>query len=260
MTAQDFIDLLDCLDKGIHPLTARPFDVGTSFLKRPRVEQHIGELRAALTAPAEEATEIPLVTDATLAKAVEELRALDYVPTVEQLCKVLRGSRTIADPGLRGLETYALLRGATGKRELKVAVTRFADRHAELFPGRTPKSTKTKSVGKATEPWREVDFFTTAGFDALTEEKATELANGVGALGLARTAESLPEYMARTRAKYPRSYEPWAREEQALLVEAMCYTNDAKRLGEIFGRSASSVTSQGKRLIWNSRQRHGKVA
>jgi hypothetical protein len=60
--------------------------------------------------------------------------------------------------------------------------------------------------------------------------------------------------MARARQRLPRAFEPWSREERALLIEAMCYTNDSERLAPLFGRSAASLRDMGKKLIWNSRR------
>ena len=81
----------------------------------------------------------------------------------------------------------------------------------------------------------------------------------VEALGLRKPTDRLPAYMAKARTHLPRSFEPWTREERALLIEAMCYTNDSDKLASIFGRSAAAVREEGKRLIWDS-QRTNKVA
>jgi hypothetical protein len=60
--------------------------------------------------------------------------------------------------------------------------------------------------------------------------------------------------MAVARQTYPRSFEPWVREEQALLIEAMCYTNNVEKLAAMFGRSIKSIEATGQKLIWDSQQ------
>ena len=105
------------------------------------------------------------------------------------------------------------------------------------------------------EAWRTVDFFDAGDFDKLSDSKATELYREVEQLGLRKVTENLPDYMARARTHVPRAFEPWTREEKALLIEAMCYTNDCEKLAGIFGRSKSAIRQEGKRLIWNSQQR-----
>ncbi|MEL7159935.1 MAG: hypothetical protein AAFN92_04195, partial [Bacteroidota bacterium] len=126
----------------------------------------------------------------------------------------------------------------------------YQQRYPEQLRNKTSSPRKTVS-----EPWREVPFFREATFDKLDDDKAAELSRAVTALGLRKTTDRLPEYMARARKHLPRAFEPWTREEQALLIEAMCYTNDADKLAGIFGRSAGSLTKMGQRLIYDSQQR-----
>ena len=73
---------------------------------------------------------------------------------------------------------------------------------------------------------------------------------------LRRKADRLPEYIARARVNHPRSFEPWTKEEQALLVEAMCFTNNQEKLADIFGRTATSIVLAGQQLIYESEQAH----
>ena len=160
------------------------------------------------------------------------------VPTPQQLSRVLTGSRTVVDPDLRALPAFGRYRGLLSHRQLTTALNRYE----------SPKAT-------AAEPWRTETFFDDGPFDKMEAEKQQELAREVRALGLQRATERLPAYMQRARRRLPRSFEPWSKEERALLIEAMCYTNDAERLAAVFGRSASAVRQEGQRLIWESRSR-----
>ncbi|WP_157974355.1 hypothetical protein [Lewinella sp. IMCC34183] len=172
---------------------------------------------------------------------VRHLRDLGYSPTPQQVARVLIGSRSLVDPRLRGLPAYRKYRGILPRRVILTAVTRVL---AETAPDLS-----------AEKPWETEDFFRTETFDHLTETKAAELAREVAGLGLKKETARLPAYMQRARQRVPRSFEPWTREERALLIEAMCYTNDAERLSQLFGRTASAVRHEGKRLIWQSRER-----
>ena len=182
---------------------------------------------------------------------VQELRELEYNPTGEQVARVLTGSRSIADPRLRALTGYKRYRGVITQR----SIIRHLQRWPRLFEvpaiteGREPEILEPEST------YREIDFFEGSIFDKLDAAKAGELAAEVVALGLRKTTERLPAYMQRARQRLPRAFEPWTRAEKALLIEAMCYTNDAERLAELFGRSADSLRRQGQRLIHDSRSK-----
>ena len=82
-----------------------------------------------------------------------------------------------------------------------------------------------------------------------------ELKEKVAALGLKRAPHQLPQFMAKARVNYPRAFEPWTKEERALLTEAMCFTNEIEQLVALFGRSERSIINEGKRLIYASRKR-----
>lgn len=194
------------------------------------------------------------ITEREVSTLCASLRELGYGPTTTQLVKVLRGSRSIADDRLRGLPEYRRYRGVMTAAELATALRPFE----QLITGNTLKA-KLKTTAKAAKPWRDIDFFTTEAFDKLTEGKAADLFREVQALGVRKPTDRLPAYMARARRNLPRSFEPWTRAERALLIEAMCYTNDGGKLASIFGRSDSAVREEGKRLIWDSKQKN-KVA
>ena len=223
-----------------------------SCLARPRVQGQLDVLMAELAAMAAPDAGAP-VNAMEVGHLCEQLRGLGYQPTPEQLEKVFLGSRSIADPRLRGLADYRRYRSVLTRPELraKLAV------HGELIAShRDEAAPPPPTRAKVSKPWRGVDFFTTEVFDKLSEEKATELYREVTALGLRKSNDRLPAYMAKARINLPRAFEPWSREERALLIEAMCYTNAGEKLASIFGRSVKSVTEEGQRLIYGSQQRH----
>jgi len=166
---------------------------------------------------------------------------------------VFIGSRSIVDRNLKALSSYNRYRGIYTRTAIHTHLMKFNDRHPDVLPENIDRKARTVD-----RPWREVDFFRTAPFDKLDETKETELRQAVTALGLRKPDNQLPEYMAIARRNYPRSYEPWVRDEQALLIEAMCYTNDAAKLASVFARSARSIEETGQRLIWDSQQAHGQ--
>ncbi|MEO0734019.1 MAG: hypothetical protein AAFZ52_14370 [Bacteroidota bacterium] len=246
MTKPTLLEIVDALWLDVDPRTGEAFDRQHSCLSDPAVRTPLAALREQLreSAPSEQIPEVLLTA------ACADLRRLGYDPTVVQLAKVLSGSRTIVDRNLQGLPAYARYRGVYTRRELTVYLEAYRQRHPEQLRKTASASRKTVS-----EPWRDVPFFREATFDKLEADKAAELREAVTDLALRKTTDSLPEYMARARQNLPRAFEPWTREEKALLIEAMCYTNDAARLAPIFGRSAGSLTTMGQRLIYDSQQR-----
>ena len=242
MTLTDLTTLLDALTQRTNPVTGE-LAAADSCLQQDDVQQDIVALINRLR---DRQTAAATLTESEITELCAELRALEYSPTVAQVARVLTGSRSIADPRLRSLKGYRRYRGVFTRRVL----TDLLKQYRELIEGPSAPP-----AVRAEKPWRQVDFFDTEAFDKLTDDKATELYREVEALGLRKATDRLPDYMARARTHLPRAFEPWTREERALLIEAMCYTNDAEKLASIFGRSKSAVRQEGKRLIWNSQQR-----
>lgn len=249
MTTDSLIKLLEGLRNGIDPRTGNTFNKRDSCLSDPTVGKALNRfIRLLVVEPEVIEVDIP---DAIITEACQELRALGYQPSVMQLAKVFIGSRSIVDRNLKALTSYNRYRGIYKRQLIHSHLMEFHRRQSEVlleFPDRDVKTVH--------EPWKEVDFFRTETFDKLDDQKETELRQAVVGLGLRKEDHRLPEYMASARARYPRSYEPWVREEQSLLIEAMCYTNDAERLAAIFGRSVSSIERTGQRLIWDSQEQH----
>ncbi|MBB4080145.1 hypothetical protein GGR28_002775 [Lewinella aquimaris] len=231
MTTPEFIDLLQSLRLHLDQPTKLSLDGFIRSLAN----------RDAPTQPIPEAEVLALCS---------ALRELEYKPTVTQVAKVLIGSRSIADPRLRGLPGYRKYRGTFSRKAIRELLLGYKS----VIEGPDDKSTP-QIKQSVNEPWRAIDFFTTAAFDKLSDEKATELYREVIGLGLRKSSDQLPEFMARARKNLPRAFEPWTREERALLIEAMCYTNDGEKLASIFGRSPAAVRREGQRLIYNSQKK-----
>lgn len=249
MTTDSLIDLLEAIRNGVDPRTGEAFNKRESCLKDPAIGRALNRLiRTIVVEP--DTIEID-ISDAIIKEACQELRALGYQPCVMQVAKIFIGSRSIVDRNLKALSSYNRYRGIYKRQVIHSHLMDFHRREPQVlseFPNREAKTVH--------EPWKEVDFFRTEAFDKLNAPKETELRQAVAALGLRKDDKHLPEYMATARARFPRSYEPWGRAEQSLLIEAMCYTNDAGRLAAIFGRSANSIERSGQRLIWESQESH----
>jgi hypothetical protein len=248
MTTDSVLEILDALRCSVDPRTGETFRKTESCLGDPTVRRALNRLIGTLAAPPEsEEVEIP---DTVINKACAGLRELGYEPCVVQLVKVFIGSRSIADRSLKGLRAYNLYRGKYTRPVIHAHLMDFHRRFPKVlaeFPA--PRQSTVH------EPWREIDFFQTEPFDKLDETKYDELKAAVRALGLRKQDDRLPAYMATARANYPRAYEPWVRDEQALLIEAMCYTNDLNRLAPLFGRTVKSIEGMGQRLIFESKER-----
>ncbi len=247
MTLTHLSSSIAALARGVDPFTGKTVADPQSCLHDPQVCREITALHQTLERmlPAAEPSIPPSVILATQA----ELRDLGFSPTAEQIVKVLRGSRTIVDPRLRTLSAYGQYRYALDPKAMTALV-------AEVLAPLAAPTAETKAKPTPTpQPWKEVDFFRSAPFALLDETKAEELRRAVGALGLRTPTDKLPAFKARARATNPRSFEPWTREEQGLLIEAMCYTNDLPTLAEIFGRTPNAIEGMGQRLIYESQQR-----
>lgn len=240
MTKTELLSHLRSLYAGLEPLTRRPAGEG-SCLHVPEVRAALDQILQRLGCTDHRLPSLPAEEIDTL---LADLRRLGYTPTVTQVSRVLIGSASVVDAEVRALPAFRRYRGVYPRKTLALA----------LRPWFKPSSQQ-PVLEDTHAPWEGEDFFESGHFDKLEAEKAGQLRREVAELGLQRATEKLPAYMQRARQRLPRSFEPWRREERALLVEAMCYTNDSDRLATIFGRSASAIRREGKRLIWNSRQK-----
>ena len=244
MTRDELLDLLNNLHRNCHPITGAPAGRGSCLLL-PLVRRELGALIGHLANDLPEAPRYEEILDLMV-----DLRALGYVPDTLQMVKVLTGSRSIADPRLRGLPAYRRYRGVFPQRYL-YALVKEMGMDSEDVPAEVGEP---ENRARHTDDWHAVDFFAEGAFDKLSKERARSLKQEVKDLGLRKTSDRLPGYMVKARQRLPRAFEPWTREERALLIEAMCFTNDLEKLSEVFGRSPSSLERQGKQLIWNSRK------
>jgi hypothetical protein len=252
MTTDSVLEILDALRCSVDPRTGEAFRKTESCLGDPIVRRALNSLIGTLATPHEpEEVDIP---DAVIKKACAGLRELGYEPCVVQLVKVFIGSRSIADRSLKGLRAYNEYRGKYTRPVIHAHLIDFHRRFPKVLSEHPAPRQATVH-----EPWREIDFFQTESFDKLDVPKFDELKAAVRALGFRKQDDRLPAYMATARANYPRAYEPWVRDEQALLIEAMCYTNDLARLAPLFGRTVKSIEGMGQRLIFESKKRQGEV-
>ncbi|MFK8165599.1 MAG: hypothetical protein AB8H12_24335 [Lewinella sp.] len=252
MTTDSVLEILDALRCSVDPRTGESFRKADSCLGDPTVRSALNRLISTLAVP-DAPVEVD-ISDAIINKACAGLRELGYQPCVVQLVKVFIGSRSIADRSLKGLRAYNMYRGKYTRPVIHAHLIDFHRRFPEVLSEHPAPRQATVH-----EPWREIDFFQTESFDKLDETKFDELKAAVRALGLRKPDDRLPAYMATARANYPRAYEPWVRDEQALLIEAMCYTNDLTKLAPLFGRTVKSIEGMGQRLIFESKKRQVKV-
>lgn len=263
MTVHQLNLLLDALCRNTDPRTGLTY-TDRSCLRDPAIRKGLRHLKEIL---ADNGVDNSGPPDRLIREVCHQLRQLGYEPTVEQLSKLLRGSRTVVDGRLRALPHFGHYRGVYTRGEIKEVLADFSSRYPLVLGGR-------KSAGKAKRPapepavvvgtpslpseaeedWQAVDFFAGAPFNRLSAELTADLIARVAALGLRKPTERLPAYMMRARVRLPRAFEPWTKDERALLIEAMCYTNDAEKLAELFGRSPAAMSREGKRLIWKNRK------
>lgn len=247
MTTASLTEMLEALRNGVDPSTGEVFNKRESCLSDPSIRKALNRfIRLLVVEP--ELTEID-ISDAIITETCAELRQLGYKPSVMQVAKVFIGSRSIVDQSLKSLRSYNRYRGKFTRQRIHTHLMEFSRREPDTLPEFPQLNTKTVH-----QPWREIDFFQTEAFHKLDTAKETELRQAVAALGLRKDDNRLPEYMAVARQTYPRSFEPWVREEQALLIEAMCYTNNVEKLAAMFGRSIKSIEATGQKLIWDSQQ------
>lgn len=248
MTSDSFLDILDSLRNCVDPRTGEAFRKSESCLGEPPVRRALNQLIKTLAAPPDvSSVDIP---DKLISETCTALRELGYAPCVSQLAKIFIGSRSIADHSLKGLVAYNRYRGVYTRDLIHTHLMGFHRRFPELLPELPQQNKRT-----ADEPWKEIDFFRVLTFDKMEVAKEEELKQAVIDLGLRKETSRLPAYMHTARETFPRAFEPWVRDEQALLIEAMCYSNDLKRLTGIFGRSARSLENMGQRLIFESKRK-----
>ncbi|MBC6995510.1 hypothetical protein QWY85_10540 [Neolewinella lacunae] len=247
MTLTHLSSSIAALARGVDPFTGKTVADPQSCLHDPRVSRKITALHRSLEQmlPAAE----PSIPSSVILTTQAELHDLGFSPTAEQIVKVLRGSRAIVDPRLRTLTAYGQYRYTLDVKAMTALV-------ASVISPPTPPIAETSAPPKPDpHPWKEVDFFRSAPFNHLEDTKTEELRRAVRALGLRTPTEKLPAFKARARITHPRSFEPWTREEQGLLIEAMCYTNDLPALAAIFDRTPNALEGMGQRLIYDSQQR-----
>lgn len=249
MIVESTLTYLAALEANLHPETGAALPAASPFVKDASVRSSLSELRLALSAHRPLAEEGRL-NDQTLRSICAEMLAAGFdrlTPT--QIVHVCRGSKRVVAPELLALPCFGRYRHEYARTELMGLVKAFAKAHPDALE-------KSASKPDTTEAWKQEPFFDEDAFDQLDETKFKQLSAEVAELGLRRSGQKLPAFIAKIRERYPRSFEPWTRAERALLLEAMCYTNQSERLATLFGRSIDAVEREGKQLIHHSRQQH----
>lgn len=250
MTTQDLLSIVDSLRSGIDPLTGQRVDAN-SCLFSSAVKSSLTRVRNIALEQA--AKPNATLDSATVQELIGELTQLGFSVAPEQLAKIFLGSRSVTSLEIRALPAYGKYRSTYSRRALLNIIKEM--NKAEKWELQSSQANVKLAVqNRPEQPWENEPFFTEAAFDHLSPELADDFANQIDALGLSKTTEQLPEYMSKARTTLPRAYEPWTKAEKALLVEAMCYTNQAEKIAELFGRSTNSIRSMGKQLIYTSRQ------
>lgn len=253
---QRTLNFIDALYQNVDPVTGETLPPDSVFAT-DRVRYALTNLRSLLreNSGGKEAAQKISLTDEVLKTLCADLRADGFSLSADQLTHILRGSRRVIDPLLRSLPVFGKYRGEYTKPQLKKYCENYLQRHAG-----TGDSVKISKPSRKPKPWKDEPFFKANPFDQLGEEEYARLSSDIENLGLKRSGDNVPEFITNIRKRLPRSYEPWTTEERALLLEAMCYTNDGEKLGRLFGRGTKSVTEEGKRLIYLSKQEHAERA
>lgn len=244
MQAKELITLMDALSNLLDPVTGKSFPAN-SCLKAPSIKQAINEVKIAA-----QQIERP-ISDVAVLATCQKLRELSFTPTAPQLVKVYLGSKTVVAPDLRGLPEYGSLKGLISKRAALSWLKAFAARHPNQIRANNPTFKRIQH-----QPWQTVPYFKETPFNQLSPDLINNFRQNIAALGLQKATQQLPSSMARTRQQLPRAFEPWTKEEKAILVEVMCYTNQIALIAPIFGRSTRAILSEGKKLIYLSAQQH----
>ncbi|PHI19615.1 hypothetical protein CEQ90_12125 [Lewinellaceae bacterium SD302] len=247
---------IDALYQNVDPYTNSPLPPDSVFAT-DRVRHALNNLRSVLRESnnGKEAGKEITLSDRELDILCTDLRTAGFSITATQLTHILLGSRRVVDPLLRSISVFGKYRGVCSKIQLRRYCENYLQGH--FIQG---DDAKAGNPNRKPRPWKDEPFFKKDPFDQLDEQEYDRLGREIAELGLKRSGTKLPAFIARIRERLPRSYEPWSREERALLMEAMCYTNNGEKLGRLFGRGAKSVTEEGKRLIHLSRQRHAEQA
>jgi hypothetical protein len=252
MTTQDLLSIVDSLHQGVNPLTGERCKAN-SCLSNSAVKSALTRVRTITLQQTRVSTSI---LDATVvSELIDDLKRIGFAATTNQLSKIFRGSRTVVSLELRALPAYGKYKGVYSSRTLVKIITEMNESEKwELQPRSLSGSKDLPRAAKEKQPWQDEPFFNEEAFNHLDPALIQNFADQIESLGLRKPTEKLPLYMSQARNTLPRAFEPWTNAEKALLVEAMCYTNQAGKLAEIFGRSANALRSEGKRLIYTSRQ------
>lgn len=250
MTTQALLSIVDALHRGVNPLTGEIAEP-QSCLFNSAVKSSLTRVRNI--ALEQSARPNSTVDVASVRGLIAELKNLGYSVAPQQLTKIFLGSRSVTCLEIRALPAYGKYRQAYSRKAM-LNIIQQMNKQERWELQSSYDNVKLAVKARQEPPWENEPFFSETAFDHLTPELNDYLTNQIEVLGLSKTTEQLPEYMSKARTTLPRAYEPWTNAEKALLVEAMCYTNQGDKIAALFGRSANSIRSMGKQLIYTSRQ------
>ena len=121
MTRDDLICTLHSWQENLHHLTGDRLG-GNCCFTEPGVRAELLRLRERLLHGREQ-----LVERTEVEELLRDLRDLDYRPTPGQVARVLTGSRSIADPRLRGVPAYRRYRGVVSQRAILAVLATWTE-------------------------------------------------------------------------------------------------------------------------------------
>ena len=251
MTKEEAIKILDALAEGCSPFTGEMLE--DHFILNER--QVIRALQKAIDSLSTSDNESPekdrnaveriKIENEKIIEALKFLKEEGIYVTSSKLTRFFLGSRTLNSETIRQNNLFGMLRHDHTYNSLKPLITHFFKENPGLL---------SPSPSKENKLWASIDYFQQKIFCNLSEKAVNQLKEKVTSIPLVKTAhDELPEYVVDSRKEYSRAYEPWSEKELELLSKALLYTNDLNVLSGCFQRGLGSISSCGKRLIYEGK-------
>ena len=251
MTKEEAIKILDALAEGCSPFTGEMLE--DHFILNER--QVIRALQKAIDSLSASDNDSPEkiqnegekmnIEHEKIIAAIKVLKEEGIHITPSKLTRFFLGSRTLNSEALRQSNLFGMLRYEYTYNSLKPLITHFFKENSHLLPPTPPKENK---------HWANIEHFQQKTFCKLSEKAINQLKEKVTSIPLVKTAhDELPEYVVNARKEHSRAYEPWSEKELELLSKAIMYTNDLNVLSNCFQRGLGSISSCGKRLIYEGK-------
>ena len=251
MTKEEAVKILDALAEGCSPFTGEMLEDHV-ILNERQVIRALQKAIDSLSVSDHESTEKDRnkaeqmdIEDEKIIAAINILKEEKIHITPSKLTRFFLGSRTFNSETLRQSTVFGMLRHNHTYNSLKPLINKFFKENSSLLPSHPSKENK---------PWASIDYFQQKSFCKLSEKAINQLREKVGDIPLVKTAQDeLPEYVINARKDHSRAYEPWSEKELELLSKAILYTNNLLVLSKCFQRGPGSVSSCGKRLIYEGK-------